>query len=63
MTGSRVFGSAARLGQTLGPAIAGVTLAGVGTRGSFWIFAGIAMLIAVGAWGGGRILRTHPAPV
>lgn len=56
-----VFGSAARLGQTLGPAIAGVALAGVGTRGSFWIFAAIAMLIAVGAWGGGRVLRAEPA--
>jgi MFS family permease len=57
-----VFGSAARLGQTLGPAIAGVTLAGVGTRGSFWVFAAIATLIAVGAWGGGRVLRAAAAP-
>jgi ACDE family multidrug resistance protein len=42
-----VFGSAARLGQTIGPAIAGLALVSLSTTTSFFGFAAGAMLLAV----------------
>lgn len=42
-----VFGSAARLGQTIGPAVAGLALVSLSTTTSFFGFAAGAMLLAV----------------
>lgn len=45
-----VFGSAARLGQTIGPALAGLALALIGTTASFYWFAGGAMVLGLFVW-------------
>lgn len=57
-----LFGSAARLGQTIGPAIGGVALAAVGTRASFFGFSALAAALVVGVLASRRILRTDTAP-
>ncbi len=55
-----VFGTAARLGQTLGPAVAAPMAAGLGTGSSFFVFAAIAVLLAAGVFTGRGNLRPQP---
>lgn len=52
-----LFGTAARLGQTIGPAIAAPIAVGLGTGSSFFVFAAMAALLAGGVLAGREHLR------